>query len=893
MAILRGTNKKNTIVGTSRGDQIFGLGGDDVLKGGAGNDTIDGGAGSDQIDGGGGNDTIKDASGTNRLRGDSGNDKITGGSGVDTIDGGTGDDQVQGGGGNDTIKDASGKNRLLGGSGNDKITGGSGRDTIDGGSGNDVLVGGGDKDLITGGTGHDTMTGGAGNDTLSGGTGTDVAVFSGPISDYDFVYAAGKLTITHARGTRADGVDTISADIESLKFSGLTVANTEAAIRAAKNTAPVAQAFSGTTNEDSVFNGSVSGSDADGDAVSFTLVNDAGEDIAAPAGLTFNSDGSFAFTPPLEFQALDTGESQPFTFKFVALDGLARSAVQTATITIDGSNDGPQADDLSDSVQAGTTYFGSVTARDADDTALTFVVVDQSGAPATVPAGVTFDTNGTFTVAAQPGDQDLVPGQTREVRFFFAASDGEAVSAPAAVVVTISGVNDPPSASAILNAPLATEDAETVTLDLLDGVTDPDPGSVFSISITGALPGGITLLSDGHTLALDPAHPAFDVGNQGQTATYDVAYTVSDQGGASIARTARFSVAGINDAPTAVDVSGSTTQNAAVQIALGGDDPDQETTPANLTYQLIGSPPAGVAINGSVLTFNPGANFTSLAKDATEQIVLNYNAQDTHGTVSGNASITITITGTNDAPSVGAAAVAVQAAAGSASAEVVLSATDPDNDNLDPTSLTYYVAQDGFDFAAAISADLLTPLISQTAQLSYTGDLAALAHGVTATERFAYVAEDAHGSLSNAGAIVLTVTGINDAPVLDEVSSDLDVLYDVGDTEAGAPSGLLVATDVDVGDTLEWTAALSEAQPFSASVSGVYGNLVLGQNSEGAWNWSYTLTADLSGIVEDFVEESFVVRVQDAHAGALGFSTLTDTAVLVITILPPPDPFAA
>ncbi len=117
------------------------------------------------------------------------------------------------------------------------------------------------------------------------------------------------------------------------------------------------------------------------------------------------------------------------------------------------------------------------------------------------------------------------------------------------------------------------------------------------------------------------------------------------------------------------------------------------------------------------------------------------------------------------------------------------------------------------------------------------------------------------------------------------------MLYDAGDTEAGAPSGGLVATDVDAGDTLLWSAALDETQTFSTSVTGLFGNLVLGQNGEGTWNWSYTLTSDLAGILDAFVEETFVVRVQDAHAGAPGFTSLSDTAVLVITILPP-DPFA-
>lgn len=44
MARIRGTNRKETLLGTAANDIILGLGGDDTLKGGAGNDKLDGGA---------------------------------------------------------------------------------------------------------------------------------------------------------------------------------------------------------------------------------------------------------------------------------------------------------------------------------------------------------------------------------------------------------------------------------------------------------------------------------------------------------------------------------------------------------------------------------------------------------------------------------------------------------------------------------------------------------------------------------------------------------------------------------------------------------------------------------------------------------------------------------
>jgi len=171
--MLWGTNHADTIFGRGGDDTIFGRGGNDKISGDDGNDKIFGGAGNDHIHGGKGDDKIFGGSGNDHIHGGSGNDKLFGGSGNDWISGGSGNDHIHGGSGNDRIDGGSGNDRINGGSGNDWIFGGAGNDHIHGGSGNDKLFGGEGNDFLDGGCGNDTIYGGSGNDLIYGGAGND------------------------------------------------------------------------------------------------------------------------------------------------------------------------------------------------------------------------------------------------------------------------------------------------------------------------------------------------------------------------------------------------------------------------------------------------------------------------------------------------------------------------------------------------------------------------------------------------------------------------------------------------------------------------------------------------------------------------------------------------
>ncbi|MEE4110815.1 MAG: PKD domain-containing protein [Halieaceae bacterium] len=105
--------------------------------------------------GGAGDDVLSYAgSGVAILRGDENNDRLVGGSNADTLRGGSGNDDVQGGGGDDLIFGGPGNDRLAGNGGDDRVQGDTGSDTYiwSPGNGEDDYIeaaGLGDTDRLT------------------------------------------------------------------------------------------------------------------------------------------------------------------------------------------------------------------------------------------------------------------------------------------------------------------------------------------------------------------------------------------------------------------------------------------------------------------------------------------------------------------------------------------------------------------------------------------------------------------------------------------------------------------------------------------------------------------------------------------------------------------------
>ncbi|WP_414472602.1 calcium-binding protein [Microvirga sp. M2] len=284
------------IVGGANGDWIKGNAADNLLQGGAGNDTLDGGAGNDTLEGGEGEDTanyfgtaaVKVNLGLNGVSQNtfgSGWDtlkdieNVNGSSNWDTIDGSDGANKLWGWSGNDSLSGHGGADTLEGGDGNDTLDGGADNDSLNGGLGHDSLVGGAGADKLIGDAGNDTLWGGDGNDTLEGGDGNDMAVFSGSRNNYLVSVTTGtektSYTVKDTLEGGTGGEDSLKG-IRLLKFLGNPDTATDDETYALTNSAaPTTVGLSGSgIRENSAVGalvGVLSATDADGDALTFTL----------------------------------------------------------------------------------------------------------------------------------------------------------------------------------------------------------------------------------------------------------------------------------------------------------------------------------------------------------------------------------------------------------------------------------------------------------------------------------------------------------------------------------------------------------------------------------------------------------------------------------------------
>ncbi len=159
----------------------------------------------------------------------------------------------------------------------------------------------------------------------------------------------------------------------------------------------------------------------------------------------------------------------------------------------------------------------------------------------------------------------------------------------------------------------------------------------------------------------------------------------------------------------------------------------------------------------------------------------------------------MTVTGVNDAPVAFADSVAVNENATTANLVPLLLANDTDVDTGDTRSITA-VNTTGTIGTVAFNA--------ATQTLTYSANAAAqdaLAAGQTATDSFSYTVADSQGATSSA-TVTVTVTGVNDAPVL------VTPVADQNATENQAFNFQVPAaafTDVDAGDTLAYSATLA------------------------------------------------------------------------------------
>jgi len=292
-------------------------------------------------------------------------------------------------------------------------------------------------------------------------------------------------------------------------------------------------------------------------------------------------------------------------------------------ITESGKNQPPGAVGDTATTDSSTVKVIDVLANDTDvdGDALTVASVDTTGTKGKVTIGagganVSYDPNGQFA--------SLKPGEQATDSFAYTISDGHGHTSTAGVLVTITGIDDPPVA--VKDAKTLTEDDPATAINVLANDTDVDGGPKSIASVTQPANGTVVITGGGTGLTYQPA------ANFCGTDTFT--YTLNGGSKATVTAT----VTCVDDLPTAVNDSKTLNEDAgatAVDVLANDTDIDggpksvaSVTQPANGTVVITGS--------GTGLTYQPNANYCNSPPGTTPD-TFTY-------TLNGGSSATVSVT---------------------------------------------------------------------------------------------------------------------------------------------------------------------------------------------------------------------------------------------------------
>ncbi len=309
------------------------------------------------------------------------------------------------------------------------------------------------------------------------------------------------------------------------------VISTATAIVLNVNDAPVANALSLSTNEDTAQTSTLTASDIDSTQLTYAKASDPTNGTVA-----VNANGTFTYTPALNFNGADS-----FTFK--ASDGSLESAAAAITITVTPVNDAPIAHTLAISTSEDTAQTGTLSGSDMDSANLTYTKAsDPTNGTVAVNANGTF----TYTPALNFNGTDS---------FTFKASDGSLESTAATVTITVSAVNDAPVASTLT---ISTNEDITQTGALT--ATDIDSATLTYAKVSDPANGTVTVNASG-TFTYTPA--------LNFNGTDSFTFKASDGSLESAAATVTITVNAVNDPATgSLLITGTPGQGLTLQANL-------------------------------------------------------------------------------------------------------------------------------------------------------------------------------------------------------------------------------------------------------------------------------------------------------------------------------------
>ena len=517
------------------------------------------------------------------------------------------------------------------------------------------------------------------------------------------------------------------------------------------------------------------------------------------------SNGTLTFTP-----AADVFGSATITLTLsddggTANGGADTSAPQTFLITVTNINDAPSftkgadqtvLEDAGAQTAAGWATAISAGPNESSQT-VTFAITANTN-PALFSSGPAVSgVTGNLTYTPAPNAIGTATITLRITDNGGTANGGVDVSPTQMFVINVTAVND---------APIADDDSFNVseggTLNepapgVLTGDTDVEGSTLNAVLVSGpSHASSFTLNADG----------SFSYIHDGSEPTTDsFTYRANDGGLDSNVATVTITIGAVDDAPVAVDDSYGVNEGATLTIVAPGvltNDNDPEGSP--LTSVLVSGP-----ASASSFTLNADGSFT-YTHNGSEAPTDSFTYKANDGALDSNvATVTITITGVNDPP------VAVDDV-GTTNEDTVLSVpaagvltndTDPDAGD---TKTVVAVNGSGANVGTAITTAKGATL-TLNANGSYTYDPIAVAAfqaldtGETDTGTFTYTMQDT-AAVQSSATVTITITGVNDAPVVTTTSGASAFTEDGG---AVVVDGGVTVTDVDVESMTQATVTIA------------------------------------------------------------------------------------
>jgi len=554
--------------------------------------------------------------------------------------------------------------------------------------------------------------------------------------------------------------------------------------------------------------------DVENDALTASLIT--GPSHAATNGFQFYADGSFSYTPDVNFFGTDV-------FVYQVSDGNSTDTA-VVSITVKSDNDPPVAQHGTLAVIEDTPESGMLVATDPEDDPLTFSIVQQ-GTKGSVAITNTSTGAYTYTPADDATGMDV---------FTFKANDGNADSNVASVTVTISPVDDPPIAP---NGTLIV--IRNTPCDSVLPAIDVD-STQLTYSIVSQGTRGTVVMTNTYTGEYTYTPDTDELGEDAFTFKVNDGTSDSNIGTINVSIITGEDTSG-DEPPIAYNGTLTTTENTPANSILIATDVDSTA----LTYSIVSQGTLGTATVTNTATgaytYTPDANmfgtdtFTFRVYDGTSY--------------SNDASIRVTI---------GMVSIAPIADDGSVT---TLEDTPVDGklyaDNVESEQLSFSIVEQGTKG---------TVVITNAALGTFTYTPAANANGI---DTFTFTASNGAFE-SNEATVTVTITAVNDQPTFTMI----------GDTQTPTNGGQQTVpafiTGYDLGPDDEDAAQLVDAYVVTNNNHGLFtAQPAIGLDG----TLTYTPAADLVG------EAVVMVRLRDNGGTEHGGINLSEPQTFTISAM--------